>query len=421
MRREEEKMNYSQVLSNIHNQKKFSTTASLERISRLMERLGNPQNQIRCIHVAGTNGKGSVCALVEAALRQAGYRVGLFTSPYLVDFRERIQIDRKMITEDQLISCYETVMKEEVELEKNGYEPINEFELVTAIGFVAFATAQVDFAIIEVGLGGRYDATNVIAKPEVCCITPISLDHTAVLGNTVSAIAKEKAGILKQKRPVVISQQNPDAFTAIYRTAKALQCPVITVQESEQINYTVSGQKFRYKNHILFLPLLGSFQAENATTAWEICQLLGLEPDVIQKGFSKVVWKGRIQYVAGSPEILIDAGHNPAGISVLCNTIETLFEGEKIITVMAMMQDKDFKNCISMIAKKSNLLIATTTSLPRSLAPEALAAEAAPHCNTIISNSVADGISVAREIADENSLIVVCGSVYAAGDALRTI
>ena len=187
-------MTYEEALAGIHSRRTFSGGGpTLNRIRRLMDALGNPQEQLRVVHIAGTNGKGSVSAMTAAALGACGCRVGLFTSPYLVEFRERIRIDGKNISEQDLISCYETVMAAETALEQQGFEPVNEFELVTAMGFLAFARAKVDYAVLEVGLGGRTDPTNLVKQPAVCCITSISLDHTQILGDTLEKIAGEMA------------------------------------------------------------------------------------------------------------------------------------------------------------------------------------------------------------------------------------
>ena len=415
-------MTYSEALSAIHSRKAFSTGGpTLDRIRRLLERLGNPQNSFKAVHVAGTNGKGSVCALVEAALRAAGHRVGLFTSPYLVDFRERIQVDRVPISEELLTACFEAVIVQETALEQAGFEPVNEFELVTAIGFLAFSKCSVEYAVIEVGLGGRCDATNILPAPEVCCVTPISLDHTGVLGNTVSEIAAEKAGIIKPGCPVVLARQESSAQTVLEDVAKRQGSPCTRAMSAVLISYDLHGISFHYDGEIMTIPLLGRYQMDNAAAAWEVCKVLHLPPESVRKGFARVSWPGRLQYVPGSPDLLIDAGHNPAGITALCQTLDELLPDRKIITVMAMMKDKDYRTCIPMVASRSSILIAASVGLPRSLPPEELAQEAGTSCETLTAVTVEDGIRLAKRIAREGQLVLVCGSVYAAGDALRTI
>ena len=411
-------MTYETALEQIHSRKTFSSAASLDRIRKLMERLGNPQDQYPTVHVAGTNGKGSTCALIESALRASGRKTGLFTSPYLVDFRERIQIGGSMIPKEDLVRAFETVMEVETALESQGMEPVNEFELVTAIGFLAFAEAKVECAVIEVGLGGRYDPTNVIASPEVCCITPVSFDHTGVLGNTLEQIAYEKAGILKDGVPVAVSRQDPAARQVILAQAEIMGCPVAEAPTLEILSSDRTGLSLRDGAEELHIPLLGSFQAENAATALAACRVLGLSAEDIAAGFRKVSWPGRLQYFP--PNLLIDAGHNIAGIEALCGELDRLFSDRPIIAVMAMMRDKDHAQCIPMIAKRCSLLIAATVNLPRSLPPEELALEAEPYCETQTALSVADGLSAAQRQARDH-LILVCGSVYAAGEALSAL
>lgn len=414
-------MTYQTCLEEIHSRKTFSSTASLSRMERLMERLGNPQNRIKCVHVAGTNGKGSACALIESALRASGYHTGLFTSPYLMDFRERIRIDCQMISRQELVACYELVMAEEEQLEQAGHEPINEFELVTAIGFVAFARAEVDYAVIEVGLGGRCDATNVIKSPEVCCIMPVSLDHTAVLGSTVAEIAVEKAGIIKPGCPVVLAKQEPAVYPLMRQIAESKESPVITVDTPESRACGKAGNRFFYKGEEIKIPLLGSHQADNAAAAWEVCASLNLPKEAMLRGFVNVQWPGRMQYIPGTPDVLIDAGHNPAGIKALSETLDELFSGIPIITVMAMMRDKDYAACIPLIARRSQRLIASAISLPRALPPEELAAEAGKYCTAETAESVTAAIFRARALADSGQMVLICGSVYAAGEALDAV
>lgn len=371
--------------------------------------------------MAGTNGKGSVCALVESALRAAGHRVGLFTSPYLVDFRERIQVNREPISEALLTECFELVMAQETLLEQAGFEPINEFELVTAIGFVAFSQLQVEYAVIEVGLGGRCDATNILASPEICCITPISLDHTGILGSTVAEIAAEKAGIMKPGCPVVLAQQELPAQAVLENAAQRQGSPCIRTKSPKLISYDLHGITFRYNGETVTIPLLGRYQMDNAAAAWEVCMALHLPPECVKKGFARVSWPGRLQYIPGSPDLLIDAGHNPAGITALCQALDELLPDREIITVMAMMRDKDYRTCIPLVASRSRKLIAATVGLPRSLPPEELAREADGFCEATTAATVAEGIRLAGSMAKKHQLVLVCGSVYAAGEALRTI
>lgn len=415
-------MTFETCLVGIHSRQAFSTSGpTLDRIRRLMERLGNPQERFRAVHIAGTNGKGSVSAMIAAALQESGFRTGLFTSPYLVDFRERIQIDGELISRTELVHCFETVMEQELALERQDYEPVNEFELVTAIGFLAFSRARVDYAVLEVGLGGRTDPTNLVSHPAVCCITPVALDHTAVLGNTIREIAGEKAGIIKPKCPVVCSRQTEEALGIFRRTAEALSAPLVLTESVTPIFQNRTGSGFLCGDDELYIPLLGQHQMENAATAWTAAKLLGLPEKAVCAAFRNISWPGRLQYIPGCPDLLIDAGHNPAGIAALCETLDRLFPTQRIIAVMAMMRDKDYGRCIPMVARRAALLIGATVQLPRSLRPEVIAQTASLYCPAFTAKSVTEGILLAKKHAGAGDLILICGSVYGAGKALGSV
>lgn len=415
-------MTYEEVLNGIHGRRVFSTGGpTLERISRLMEALGNPQEDFHTVHVAGTNGKGSCCALMDGALRANGYRTGLFTSPYLKDFRERIRIEGEMISKEMLISCYETVMEAENRLEQLGFEPVNEFEMVTAIGFLAFAESHMDYVVLEVGLGGRTDPTNLVKKPDVSVIMPISLDHVAILGDTIEKIAGEKAGIIKEGCPVVMAAQLPEATEVISRIAEEKNAPLYEAEEVFDAIQEKTGSSFFVGGQQLSIRLLGRHQMENAAAAWRACCVLGLDREKTLSAFSTTSWPARLQYFPGTPGVLVDAGHNQAGVLALVETLDSLFEGEKIIAIMAMMKDKDFEFCIPAVASRSKALIATTVGLPRSLPPEELSSIGGKYCPSCTAPDMKEAILQAKSMAESGDLILVCGSVYAAGDALSVL
>ena len=367
-------MNYEEALAGIHSRRTFSGGGpSLDRIRRLTDALGRPQEQFQAVHIAGTNGKGSVSAMTDAALRACGHKTGLFTSPYLV----------------------------------------------TAIGFLAFARAEVEYAVLEVGLGGRTDPTNVIPAPRVCCITSVSLDHTAILGNTVEAIAGEKAGIIKEDCPVVIARQKPEAYRVITERAQLLHAPMYPAPGVKAISQTREGTRFRCGRTELKIPLLGDYQMENAAAAWQVCRVLGLDADTVKHAFAKVYWPGRLQYIPGTPDYLVDAGHNPAGVAALCQTVDTLFADRRVTAVVSMMKDKDHGSCIPEIAARAEHLIGCSVGLPRSLAPEEIAREASDHCRSDAAANMAQALKLAE--ADQGNLILVCGSVFGAGAALAVL
>lgn len=415
-------MTYEEVLNGIHSRRTFSGGGpTLDRIRRLMNALGNPQEDYPCIHVAGTNGKGSLCAFMYSILIECGHRVGMFTSPYLRDFRERIQICGEMISKELLIMCYEAVMTEEEKLEAKGYEPVNEFELVTAIGFLAFSRLKVDYVVLEVGLGGRSDPTNLITKPAVSCIMPISLDHTAILGDTIEKIAGEKAGIIKSSCPVVIAKQPTEARQVFCQTALSVGAKLYEVKSPEIISRTAAGSKFLCAGEEYEISLLGKHQVENAMVALGASMVLELPVQKVKRGLKRAQWPGRLQYIPNSPDILIDAGHNAAGIDALTLALDELFPERSIISVVAMMKDKDYCYVLPEIAKRSKLLIGTTVGVPRSLSPEEIAEFAKDYCKSAPSNDISSALELAKKQAKEDELLLVCGSVYSAGEVLNQI
>lgn len=414
-------MTYDEVLTGIHSRRTFSGTPTLDRIRRLMSALGDPQEHYKCVHVAGTNGKGSLCAFMNSVLMECGYSVGMFTSPYLQDFRERIRMNGEMISKELLTECYESVMNEEEKLEALGFEPVNEFELVTAIGFLAFSRMNVEYVVLEVGLGGKSDPTNLISTPAVSCIMPISLDHTAILGATVEKIAAEKAGIIKSHCPVVIAKQPKEARGVFCRTAQSVGAKLYEVKEPEIVSRSAVGSKFLCAGEEYEIALLGKHQVENAMVALGASLVLELPPDKVKKGLKYAQWPGRLQYIPGTPDILIDAGHNAAGIDVLISALEELFPERNVISVVAMMKDKDYVYVLPKIASVSNLLIGTTIGLPRSLLPESILELATQYCDAVTAPDISSALCLARECSKNGDLILVCGSVYAAGEALNQI
>lgn len=410
-------MTYDDVLTAVHSRRTFSTGGPcLDRIRRLTDALGQPQEQYQTVHIAGTNGKGSVSAMTAAALQRSGKRVGLFTSPYLRDFRERIRVDGENISKQELVDCYAIVMEQERRLERAGYEPINEFELVTALGFLAFQRANVDVAVLEVGLGGRTDPTNIISAPAACCITSISLDHTEVLGDTLEQIAEEKAGIIKKFCPVVTANQAPEVYKVISERAKLNSAPLSSAPAIELQEQNCAGTHFLCGSEEIFIPLLGDYQTENAAAAFQLCRVLGLPENTIIQAFASVSWPGRLQYIPGKPDYLVDAGHNPAGIQALCRTLDRLFGDRKITAVVSMMKDKDYVTCIQLLSKHVHRIIGCSLGMPRSLAANEIAAAAS--CPAAAADTMAQALQMANK---DGTLIVVCGSVYGAGAALDVL
>lgn len=415
-------MTYEECLAYIHGRPRFSAyRTDLSKVQRLLERLGSPHKQGKFVHVTGTNGKGSICAFVSTALRTAGYRVGLYTSPYLVRFEERFQVNGQPIPPEKLTEITNTVRAAEDALEAEGWDPATEFEIITAVGFTYFAHCHCDYVVLEVGIGGRLDCTNVIDPPACACIAPVSFDHMKTLGNTLEAIATEKAGIIKPGCTAVVSpSQPPEALEAFRRisTERGARLIEAAAQQVEIHNATREGTDITIDGVQLRVPLLGRHQVDNAATAFAACRALGLPDAIIQQGFASTVWPGRLQYIPGTPSLLLDAGHNPAGVETLCRTLETLFPDTPLRVVMGMMGDKATDVCIPAVAKRATKLYACAVDWPRAMAPDALAEVAGAYCEAVACGSVAAALETAKAEAQPGDLVLVCGSVYLVGDVL---
>src|SRR5215216_2994496 len=318
---------------------------NLDRMFALMAELGDPQKQYPIIHVAGTKGKGSVSALCASALQAAGYKTGLYTSPHLWDYVERIQINGLPISHEQLIALVEEVKPAVAKTPK-----LTTFEITTALGLLAFAKNDVNAAVIEVGLGGRLDATNIVT-PKVSVITSLSYDHMAVLGSTLAQIAGEKAGIIKPNVPVVSAPQTEEGLEVLQRIATEKNCPFILVGrdvEFERLTSSLDGQSLRVTDHRpstldLQLPLLGEHQIQNAATAYAALKMSGIEisHEAIQKGFSQVKWPARFEILQREPPVIIDSAHNRDSALRLRQTLDEYYPNRPVVLVFCALEDKD--------------------------------------------------------------------------------
>ena len=404
-------MNYSEALQRIHSFDKFGTRLGLERVSALLSLLGNPQKKLRFVHVAGTNGKGSVSKMLAEMLQVRGDRVGLYTSPFVIDFRERMQIGGELIGENELASLAQTVF---AAVERMDDTP-TEFEIVTALAMLYFSKNQCDIVVLEVGLGGVYDATNVIETPLVSVITSISFDHTEYLGNTLASIARNKAGIIKEGGKTVLAYGQAPEVVELIREVCAEKHNELHICRNDTRSY--NGKAFFYRDKLFELSMLGFHQLQNAVTAIETAKLLGLSDSCIFKGLKNARMPARMELVSRNPDIIIDGAHNPDGIEMLCRTMRHFFSDKHIIAVTAMMADKDWQESVLKIESIADTVIATKASNPRSLAPEELGAFL--HCESYENSR--EALAAAIRKADENSLILICGSLYLAGDLRKII
>jgi dihydrofolate synthase / folylpolyglutamate synthase len=425
-------MNYEAAMAYIQNTAKFGSNLGLERTEKILELLGNPQNKIKCIHVAGTNGKGSTTAMITRILRSAGYKTGMYTSPFLEEFEERIQVDGINIDKDDLAETVTEVSRAVEKVISLGYDHPTEFEIITCAMFKYFCDVNVDYAVVEVGLGGRLDSTNVI-KPVLSVITSISLDHTGVLGNTLKEIAGEKAGIIKKGIPVVTYPQEKEAEQVIADVCRSMGCELVSVKpdSGEFLESARFTQKIRVKTerqmYELDLSLLGKHQIMNcavAVNAAEKLQELGLciSRDDIISALGKVKWIGRLEVLRENPLVVIDGAHNIEGITLLSESLKTYFRYEKLILIIGILRDKQVEEMIGIIAPQACRVIAVTPNSGR--------AESAAELNEVIvkfnrNSEACDDYSEAYEkalgYAGGDDLVLVCGSLYMIGDMRKVI
>lgn len=417
--REEYKgMTYDEAIDYIHSVCWKGSRPGLGRISELMGMLGDPQDKLRFIHVAGTNGKGSFCAMTASILGAAGYKVGLFTSPYVLRFNERIRINGEDIPDAELARVTEYVKQ----FADRMSDSPTEFELISAIAFEYFYRCGCDIVVLECGMGGRLDSTNIIKTPLLSVITGISLDHTAYLGDTVGKIAREKAGIIKEGCPVLFCSDNDEAMQEIRQKAEECNSALYSVdRESFALrSATLSGSEFDFSDyHGLHIPLLGGYQpynACNAVTAVDILRQNGLNipREAVYRGLSGVTWHARFELLCESPVIISDGGHNPEGVHAAVESIRMYFGDRRVIFVTGVMADKDYVNMVSDMCGVAECAFCVRPDNPRALSAEELAhVFESDGVRAQACDSVAQALSYARELASERGIpVVALGSLY---------
>lgn len=398
-------MKYIETLNYIHSLGAFSHEASLKRITAVCQKLGNPQNDFRAIHIAGTNGKGSVSTFVSSALKAAGYKVGTYVSPYIVDFCERIQINGEYISQEDLCRLSQRVIDTKIDL--------TEFEFITAVGFLYFSENNIDIAVLETGLGGRFDATNVIDSPLVSVITKIGLDHTAVLGDTIEQIAKEKCGIIKGNTVVTTHIQPQAAYDVIKSYSQKVMTP--NINDLTNVNISVLGNSFTYKNQNYKTNLGGEYQVENALIAIETLKNCGvtITDDNIKIGLERAFIPARLEVVSQNPLIAIDGAHNPDGANALC---EALKDSENITAIIGVMRDKNYKDVLSKTLPFCKNVICAKPNIPRALPIDELSNVAKYYSKNVFeAESLQNAIQLAKEKSKGNSIFVF-GSLYLASE-----
>lgn len=401
----------------------------LRRMAELLQRVGNPHLTSPAIHVAGTKGKGSTAAMIASTLSAAGYRTGLYTSPHLHTFRERITIDGEMITEEEFSALTQRLQPEVDEVNRrHNYGELTTFEILTALAFAFFSERRVDFQVLEVGLGGRLDATNVV-MPRLSVITSISLDHAAVLGDSLAEIAREKAGIIKPGALVVSAPQPGEAEGVIEEVCRHNRAGLIVVGRGvtwRKLTSNLAGQSFKVTgkagSYQLTIPLLGGHQLENASTAVAALEALGIGADDIARGLAQVRWPGRLEILRHEPLFLVDGAHNADSARRLKEAIEEYLSFDRLILIAGASSDKDIAGIVGELAPLSSLIIVTRSRHPRALAPALLLEELERQgAKGEMAESVSSAVERALAIAKPGDLICATGSLFVAAEAREYI
>ena len=394
----------------------------LERTKELLDKMGNPQNSLKFVHVTGSNGKGSTCVMTESVLREAGYTTGLFTSPYVCDFNERIQVNRINISDEDLADITGYVA---------GYADMMEdhptqFELITAIGMEYFKRRCCDIVVLEVGMGGAMDSTNVIESPEVCAFTNIGLEHTEYLGNTLTEIATTKGGIIKPGATVVCYDGEPEVNEVLINISDDLadKCVFASKSELKSLNVTIDGQNFEYKGKDYDISLLGRHQLYNASVAIEIIEALRergyeISDEALKAGLKNVVWPARFEILRKNPLFILDGGHNPQCAQALADTLKDILD--KAVFLTGTLKDKDYMQIASIIAPYAERVVTVTPDNPRALAAKSYAEVFNDMgIEAVYKESVAAGVEEVLKIAGDKP-IVAFGSLYMAGEIRRLV
>lgn len=443
-------MNYDEAMAYIKNTAKFGSKLGLERTEKILELLGNPHKKLKCIHIAGTNGKGSTTAMITKVLVEAGYKVGSYISPFIEEFEERMQINNENIAKDDLSDIITKVSKAVDTVVALGYSNPTEFEIITCAGFLYFYENNVDFAVVEVGIGGRLDSTNVIT-PILSVITSVSLDHTQILGDTIDKIAYEKAGIIKNGIPVIMFPQEKQSEEVIEKACQERNCKLIKVPKDSSLflgkenlqqvvitsigeeiyNNNIATQKTKVQtlksDYIIELALLGKHQLLNCSVVVHAIEELieqgfKISKDNILMGLKSVKWPARLEVMNKKPLVVIDGAHNVDGIKNLTESIDMYFNYSKIILILGILADKQVEDMIKTIVPKASRVITVTPHSDRAELSEELKVQVdkyTTNCEAI--EDYEEAYKKALSYCSEEDLLLVAGSLYMAGDMRKII
>lgn len=424
-------MNYSEARQYLSEVTKYGSVPGLDSIRELMRRLGNPQDKLKFIHIAGTNGKGSVLAYLSTILKKAGYRTGRYVSPTLFSYRERIQVDGEMIGREDLARLTEIVRDASEDMERDGLAHPTSFETETAVAWLYFVEKNCDIVVLETGMGGKLDATNIVRTTVLEILTPVSMDHMEFLGDTLAAIAGQKAGIIKPHTAVVSAPQEDEAMEVIEKTCRDKECTLHTVDQGclSDVVYGWDRQKLSYRNwKDVEISLAGRYQIQNAMTALEAVNALReLEYKIadsdVYEGMRETVWRGRFTVIRKNPAVILDGAHNPAAARELKASLEQYFSGRTLRYIFGMFRDKDHEKVIELTAPLAEHIITVETpDNVRATPAETLKKEVAGVNPSVeAAKSIADAVEKTFSQASPEDVIVIFGSLSFLGEAERAV
>jgi dihydrofolate synthase/folylpolyglutamate synthase len=421
-------MTYKEAREFIESSNRYGSKLGLETVTELLRRLGDPQERLKTVHVAGTNGKGSVTAFIASILASQGYLTGRYISPAVFDYREKVQISGKegdavihdFITEKGVSDAITAIKPVCETMVREGFHHPTCFEIETAMAFLYLVSEKVDFAVIETGLGGRLDATNVIGQPVCCVITSVGRDHMQYLGNTLAEIAGEKAGIIKKGAPVVTCNTDPEVVKVLEAACREKETALTTAEyaAAEGVSYRPEGTTFLLDGQEYTIGLLGKYQIENAVTAIRTAEILrrsGYEigAAAIKDGLLRTKWSGRFEVLGREPYFIIDGAHNEDAALQLKETLRIYFPGRRLVFIMGVLADKDYKRILQIMAPLAEVIITLTPDNSRALASAQLAAEAKKYFNGLVidAGTPAGAVKAAYEAAEKDGVILAFGSL----------
>lgn len=423
-------MDYQESRAFVAGAEKYGAVLGLTNERELLRRLGNPQDELKFVHVAGTNGKGSVIAYLYSVLRRAGYRVGRYTSPTLYSYRERMEVDGERISREAFAAVMTRVAEAVGEIVRDGLAHPTPFELETAAAFLFFAGQKCDLVLLEVGMGGDLDATNVIKNTVLAVLVSISMDHMAFLGNSLREIAEKKAGIIKPGCLAVTVRQEPEVAEVFETRCRELVVPLYVADAGKAVclSESLEGQRFLYEGQEYQIPLAGACQIENAVLALECLRLLGgagfpVSGEDIRKGLETTSWPGRFTVIHRKPLFVVDGAHNPGAAKQLAASIRSYFSGKKLYYIMGMFRDKDYRSVIRETASYAEKIFTIETpGNPRALPAVELAAVVREfHPNVQAAGSVREGVELAFQAAGEDDVILSFGSLSNIGEITEIV